>query len=97
LISANKYTPTAQYFSVLKKIILDKDISKVGGVPQMVKLSLDNSQPVGFNWLISNKMESTLFGMPLAFSSDMSKIQFMDDNFHLSKYLRSGHIRRSSL
>jgi len=96
LISGNNYTTTAQYFRALVNTILDDKIGSVGGVPQMVKLTSVTSQPIGFNWKVSDKMESTLFGMPLAFSSDMSNVRFMDGDFTLSKYLRSGRVQRSS-
>lgn len=67
---------------VLQKAILAKSEPRVGGVPQMALMFQGcESQPVSFLQNVGGKDEKCLYGVPLQFKSDLSRVLKLDKKF----------------
>ncbi len=88
-------------FKVLVDVMRAPSPRDVGGSPQAVALftrrlqpHVSGSQVSGFNWRVDDRYESTLFGVPLHFASDMSPVLFRTESFARTRYLRAARLRR---
>ena len=86
-------TKTNDIIRVLAQVIEDAAVPSVGGVPQMVTIQRRGSRAVGFNWDVKHVLESTLFGLPLHFRSDLRKVKFRDRRYRITQYLHDPRLR----